>query len=80
MAAISLGGEAYTLAIRYVSIEVIGVAIFTVSFLCMFVPVACGIWGGAASSNCFRKCTGFRDSMCIYMCISITCVHLVRLP
>lgn len=45
MAAISIGGEAYNLAARYLSTESIGVLIFGLSFLAMAVPVVCELFG-----------------------------------
>ena len=45
MAAISIGGELYSLAFHFVAVEVIGVAIFALSCICMLVPVVCGYYG-----------------------------------
>ena len=45
MAAISIGGEAYNLAARYLSTEVIGVLICGTSCLTMGVPVFCALFG-----------------------------------
>jgi len=45
MAAISIGGEAYGLAFRFLRAETIGVLIFFISFVCMGVPVVCGLYG-----------------------------------
>ena len=45
MAAISIGGEVYGLAARFLAVETIGVLIFLLSFVCMAVPVVCGLYG-----------------------------------
>ena len=45
MAAISIGGEVYSLAIRFLRVETIGVLIFALSCACMSVPVVCGFYG-----------------------------------
>jgi len=66
MAAISIGGELYNLVFRFIEVESIGVAIFACSFLCMLVPVMCGLKGWCISTSFGLQFTAFLGfEMCV---------------